>query len=303
MFRQIVHALADFPKSLRPTPQPRLIMTLLVKNEAVLLEHQLRFHRMMGVDAFIITDNNSTDATPQIIEKYRQLGWVVEAIQELGQDYQQKAWVHRMVLLAKEKHGADWVINADGDEFWYAPTGCLKDELRHTRSNVLRCEVVGMRPQEGRPFTQWDETTHECPQREALGLSPYGIFGPHPYKVLHRAQGYLQIAMGNHKVKMLPQCQRKGSILIFHYNHLSREAFVQKVVNGGEQLERNPSRHGGRHWRYFLELHRKGKLEEEYDRIVGTQLEEQLKACGAIRQDRRMVQAFALLEETLATPT
>ena len=49
-------ALLDIPSLLRPTRQPKLIMTLLVKNEAELLAQNLRFHRAMGVDAFIITD-------------------------------------------------------------------------------------------------------------------------------------------------------------------------------------------------------------------------------------------------------
>lgn len=301
MFLAFLRALGELPRTLRTTPQPRLIMTLLVKNEAQLLEHNLRFHRMMGVDGFIITNNNSTDGTADIIARYQKKGWVLEAINEPGEDYQQKRWVHRMVLLAKEKYGADWVINADGDEFWYAPTGSLKDEISATRANVLRCEVVGMRPQEHLPFDQWQETAHECPIRQALDLSPYGIFGPHPHKVMHRTASYVQIAMGNHKVKMMPQLQRQSTICIYHYNHLGREAFVRKVVNGGEQLERNPSRHGGRHWRYFLDLYRQGRLEAEYDRIVGTHCETELRACGAIRRDDTMVRAFAQLE-TLFPP-
>lgn len=49
-------------------------MTLLVKNEEGMLEENLQFHKAMGVDGFIITDNNSTDSTPDIIRKYKQKG-------------------------------------------------------------------------------------------------------------------------------------------------------------------------------------------------------------------------------------
>lgn len=293
MLRNIPHALLSLPKAFRRTARPRVIMTLLVKNEGVLLEHNLCFHHAMGVDGFIITDNNSTDATPDIIERYRQKGWVLAVIQESGTDYRQKQWVDRMIHLARRKFAADWIINADGDEFWYPPMGNFHTQLAHVRANVLRCEVVGMRPEEGTPFTQWKETAHETPQREALGLSPYGIFGPHPYKVMHRAKGYLQISMGNHKVKMLPRWRKDSDIRIYHYNHLGREAFLQKVVNGGEQIERNPSRHGGRHWRYFLDLHRQGRLNEEYDRVVGTHLTEPLRALGGLRTDTTMADWFA----------
>lgn len=96
---------------------PRLIMTLLVKNEEDMLEENLIFHKAMGVDGFIITDNNSSDRTPEIIRKYKEKGWIVEAIEEKATDYQQKKWVDRMIWKAKSVHKADWVINADADEY------------------------------------------------------------------------------------------------------------------------------------------------------------------------------------------
>jgi glycosyltransferase involved in cell wall biosynthesis len=51
-------------------------MTLLVNNEADILEKHIRFHKAMGVDAFIVTDNNSTDGTIDILEKYAAKGWI-----------------------------------------------------------------------------------------------------------------------------------------------------------------------------------------------------------------------------------
>lgn len=76
-------------------------MTLLVKNEEELLEQNLIFHKQMGVDGFIVTDNNSTDHTPDILRKYKELGWIKEIIQEPATDYRQKKWVDRMVWCAK----------------------------------------------------------------------------------------------------------------------------------------------------------------------------------------------------------
>ena len=113
MMRKIGYALVEIFKTFRRISSPRLIMTLLVKNEEDMLEENLRFHKAMGVDGFIITDNNSTDRTPEIIEKYRQMGWVKEVIQETATNYEQKAWVDRMIWKAKTRYGADWIINAD----------------------------------------------------------------------------------------------------------------------------------------------------------------------------------------------
>lgn len=41
--------------------QPKITMTLLVRNEADILEDNIRFHHAMGVDSFIVMDNLSTD--------------------------------------------------------------------------------------------------------------------------------------------------------------------------------------------------------------------------------------------------
>lgn len=92
IFHKIVCAVRDLPRTFRRLPTPRLIMTLLVKNEEELLEKNLLFHKAMGVDAFIVTDNNSADGTYGIIEKYRRKGWVVDVIRETATGYEQKEW-------------------------------------------------------------------------------------------------------------------------------------------------------------------------------------------------------------------
>ena len=47
----------------------RLIMTLLVRNERDIVRDQLRLHFALGVDAVIVTDNASSDGTPEVIEE------------------------------------------------------------------------------------------------------------------------------------------------------------------------------------------------------------------------------------------
>lgn len=39
----------------------KLIITLLVKDEEDILETNIRFHKAMGADGFIVTSHNSTD--------------------------------------------------------------------------------------------------------------------------------------------------------------------------------------------------------------------------------------------------
>ena len=46
----------------------KLAMTIMVRNEADVIEDNLRFHRAQGVDFFIALDNGSTDGTREILE-------------------------------------------------------------------------------------------------------------------------------------------------------------------------------------------------------------------------------------------
>lgn len=276
---------------------PRLIMTLLVKNEEDMLEENLIFHKAMGVDGFIITDNNSSDRTPEIIRKYKEKGWIVEAIEEKATDYQQKKWVDRMIWKAKSVHKADWVINADADEIWYAPSGDLKTELVSSRANVLTCEMKCVYPEEGKPFWQWGQTVEVVNDLERYNLSRYSLFARQNKKVIHRTAGYIQISMGNHKVTMFPKKVAKSNIRIYHYNIRGKKPFLEKMINGGKQLEQNPKKHGGRHWRYFYQLYKEGLLEAEYDKVIGATSFDQLKQDGFIRTDTTIPEWFGRLDE------
>ena len=272
---------------------PKLIMTLLVKNEEFMLEQNLLFHKSMGVDAFIVTDNNSTDATMDILHKYQQKGWVLEIIEEKAENYNQKKWVDRMVWKAKTVYQADWVINADADELWYSPSKNIKNEILAAKGNVLQCEVRSVYPEEHKPFWTWDYTVEHVLDSEMYNLSRFSIFNKQNHKVLHRTDGYLQISMGNHKVKMFPLWKQQCGIVVYHYTVRGRQAFIEKMINGGEQLERRKKKHGGRHWRYFYQLHKDGKLNEEYDRVIGLESFQELKNDGYIVSDSTIHNYFS----------
>ena len=280
--KKFISSIIDIPKTFSLTPHPRLVMTLLVKNEEQMLERNLIFHKQMGVDAFIVTDNNSTDSTPQIIDEYRKRGWIIDVINETATNYEQKEWVDRMIWRAKTEFKADWIINADADEFWYSPTGNLKSELKITHANVLNVEMRSIYPEEGKPFWEWAQTVKPITDFQKYNLSKYSIFEKQNPKVIHRTSGYLQISMGNHKVKMFPQKTADSNIFVYHYNIREKAHFLQKMINGGRQLEQHKGKHGGRHWRYFYKLYKQGLLEAEYERVIGTNSYDELCKAGII---------------------
>ena len=57
LLSKIGHVISEFPLAFKQTKEVKLFMTLLVKNEEGMLEENLQFHKAMGVDGFIITDN------------------------------------------------------------------------------------------------------------------------------------------------------------------------------------------------------------------------------------------------------
>ena len=92
---------------------------------------------------------------------------------------------------------------------------------------------------------------------------------------------------------MFPKKQANATIYIYHFTIRGREQFLQKMINGGRELETHKGRHGGRHWRYFYELYKQGKLEEEYDRVVGNNVYDRLVTEGYIRQDTTLADIFS----------
>lgn len=200
-----------------------------------------------------------------------------------------------MIWKAKTVYKADWVINADADELWYSPSGNLKTELSATHFNVLNCEVQSVYPEEGKPFWQWDKMVKPVYNREFYDLSLHSLFERQNKKVIHRTTGYLQISMGNHKVTMFPKHSECGNVRVYHYNIRGKRHFIEKMINGGKQLEQHRSKHGGRHWRYFYELYKEGKLEEEYGRVIGASVFDRLAADGFIYIDTTIPEFFKKL--------
>jgi hypothetical protein len=105
-------------------------MALKVRDEGDILEANLRFHHALGVEHFVVTDNGSTDETPEILRRYVDAG-LAHVINEPGTDLRERGaeWLTRMARLAATDLGADWVIHTDADEFWWPLHGTLTDAL------------------------------------------------------------------------------------------------------------------------------------------------------------------------------
>ena len=267
----------------------RLVLTILARDEVDVIETTIDYHLAQGVDAVIATDNRSRDGTRQILERYARSGQVM-LIQEEGEDYRQGDWVTRMARIAATELGADWVINADADEFWWPATGDLRSTLRPIPPEYVtvlarRMNFVPVEPIEELPFfarmTLADpdpRTSHGAP------LLP---------KVCHRGRPDITVVRGNHEVLEedagLPFDDHVLTVL--HYPIRSYEQFEHKVVLGATSLGRRALAGGAAiSLGHLFEAYEQGHLRDYYDaNVVHRPESEAAVAAGTLVADQRLV--------------
>ena len=181
---------------------------MLVRNEADIIQANLRYHLSLGIDHILVVDNGSTDGTLQKLERFVETGRVhvssrpgVFLQSAMASDIAREAFLR----------GADWVIPIDADEFWHVPDGTLGDLLDASGDvGVLEAEVVNFvqhRSQEELTSEAILKMTRRPPHPiggsgEADRLVESGQIAfveiCYPPKCISRGSIALQIAQGNH---------------------------------------------------------------------------------------------------------
>ena len=282
----------------------KLIMTILCKDEIDIIEKNILFHKRMGVDGFIVTDNNSTDGTRDIIEKYYKFGIILEIIDEPSDIYYQEDFVDRMIRLAKDKYNADWVISSDADEFWFSEELNLKESIACNQDcNIQRCRVKNGIPNDGDVFLNnvlfFDRRLY--PYEEVI----YNLNDDDVYvtdsKVIVKASDYVRIFMGNHGCRMLSKRQVNiSNITVFHYPVRNYNHFQRKTINGYNHIKNHPNKNVGTHWKSWYEnFYVNGKLKELYDFLFFGENIEKFKKIGVVSVDSRVrnfMKSFSIME-------
>jgi len=260
-------------------------MTLLVRDEEDILDHNLRYHLAQGVDFFIVMDHMSTDGTPEILDAYRRAG-VAEVILQEHAGYLQGQWVTWMARRGAVHHGADWVINNDADEFWWPLDGNLRSTLAgiSDRFGGVAVPRHNFRPLAGSAGLFLDRMVH----RDAVSTNSLG--GPLPGKVCHRGHPEVIVSQGNHDA-LVPGREslfQEPAIEILHFPMRSLKQFENKIALGGRAYEMSPelgSELGGTWRSLYATLMRKG-LAHYYE-----------SACLTPADIPRMIQDGALVRD------
>ena len=244
----------------------KVVMTLLVRDEADIVDQQIAFHLDAGVDFVIATDNCSQDGTTEILERYASEGRL-QLIRELGEDLRQSEWVTRMARLAATEFDADWVLNTDADEFWWPQGAGLGEVLAAipTRYGVVRAAWRNFvpRPEDGRSFVERMTARLCTPAFHHHPLSTHS-------KSAHRALADVRIGRGNHEAFGEGLLPLRGwyPLEILHFPVRSLEHSVRKYVTQFVALEKNAEKGIPNHMAEAYEAYRAGRLEQFYEPLV-----------------------------------
>jgi hypothetical protein len=245
----------------------KLVMTLLVRDEADIVDEQIAFHLDAGVDLVVATDNRSEDGTTEILERYAREGQL-HLIREPGDDLRQSEWVTRMARLAATDFGADWVLNTDADEFWWPPPGGDFRALFSAvpeRFGVVRGAWRNFvpRPDDGRFFAERMTARLTTPS-----------FHPHPlsthFKSAHRGVPDVRVGRGNHEAFGAGLVPVRGwyPIEILHFPVRSLEHCLRKYVTQFVALERNAEKGIPGHMADAYDAYKAGQLDAFYAPLV-----------------------------------
>ena len=272
----------------------KLVMTLLARNEADIIDAQIAFHLHAGVDYVIATDNLSDDGTTEILERYERDG-VLHLLREDGDDMRQPEWVTRMARMAATDFGADWVVNADADEFWWPRGGTLKEILGLVpeRFGVVRGCWRHFLPRLDRDgdFAELMTVRLCAPASSGTKSTIYHVH----QKVAHRADPGVEIERGNHNAigVGLEQLRSWHPIEVLHFSFRSLAQLERKAR--GAWLRR-PKEEQTQHAVRLDEALRHGRLDAFYAAMAVSDAQlEQRVADGTLAVDTRLRDALRTL--------
>jgi hypothetical protein len=274
-----------------------LVMTLLARDEADVIEQWLAFHLNAGADFVVATDNNSVDGTTDVLERYAREGHL-RLIREPGDDLRQNEWVTRMARLASTEHGAHWVINSDADEFWWPRGASL---ARVLGAIPPRYGTVGafLRTFLPRPGEEGSFAERLTVRFSALApiQDPASLYKP-IRKVIHRGHPEITLSRGNHAVVDSPFDPLRGwfPIEVLHFPLRSRAQCEHKARlqgNAWKHIARTPTAY---HAQMFEALEN-GSLDEYYaSQVVSDEEVERGVASGRLVVDTRLRDALRQVE-------
>src|SRR5262249_27479196 len=243
----------------------KLVMTLLARDEADVLDAQIAFHLNAGVDFVVATDNLSVDGTTEILGSSARQGHL-HLIREDSEYLRQADWITRMGRLAATDFGADWVLHSDADEFWWPRGESLKDVLASIpdRYGIVRALL--------RQFVPRLDDGSFFAERMIARLSaspptndPRSLFRPN-LKIIHRADPNVSVSIGAQRLLDSSMVPLRGwyPVEFFHFPLRSLAQAERKYAHQRTAAGETPSPYYDR----VRELQEAGRFDEFYDSLI-----------------------------------
>lgn len=251
----------------------KITAVMIVRNEADLLEVNLRYHAAQGVTEFRIVDNGSSDTTParlRALSRRLNIRWTVDA----GR-YHQSAIVTELATEAV-RAGADWILPVDADEFWSAGERSLTQALATSRAEAIETPVINFIQE--RSSTLAGAAALLTMSTRARALHPYAqsreliearqiafLEMEYPTKWLPRASAGLRIRAGAHGATAGPTAAAPTSIVCLHAPIRSKQVLESRAEHGRRLMEAGyPPEHGW-HNRRWYRLKAEQQLDTEWE--------------------------------------
>jgi hypothetical protein len=223
----------------------KFVVTVMVRDEVDIIAAMVEHHLAQGADLIIATDNGSIDGTTEILQQYADRG-VLELHHDPVFRKQQHAVVTRMARRAYTEHAADWVINADADEFW------VPVDKGFTLRNALEAiplslgaftvpvtNLVGPPAMRGSGVDRLLWRDKRTPEQ----LQAVGIFAQPTDDAVHRGDPTIVVSQGNHVVSLDSAGQPDPAVAleVLHLPWRSWQQYERRVINTGRSYEANPT--------------------------------------------------------------
>ena len=217
----------------------------MVRDEADIIAAFVEHHVAQGADLIIATDNGSVDGTTEILQRYAGLG-VLELHHDPVFRKQQHVVVTGMARRAATEHDADWVINADADEFWVPcdKSLTLRSALEAIPTSldsftVPVTNLVGPPAMRGSGVDRllWRD------RRSQEELQAVGIFAQPTADAVHRGDPDVKVSQGNHFVSLKSNGQPHPAheLEVLHLPWRSWLQYERRAINTGRSYEANPT--------------------------------------------------------------
>src|SRR5215470_3788379 len=94
----------------------KLVAVSWVRNEIDIIEAFVR-HNARHVDKLIVLDDGSTDGTYDVLRSLRSAGLPLVLMREPSTGIEHGRQMTRLLHMAVQQFGADWIVPLDADEF------------------------------------------------------------------------------------------------------------------------------------------------------------------------------------------